>query len=151
MGAILYCEDDRNNREVIDSALRANFPAQNIISAETVRGGLERITGVSLTREELGKISLETVEQRLRSFGANLSGLGMVITDGELIDPVAGAGDEILHGWDLAQILRNLGYTGRVVYTGMQSIPIGKGYLFNVKISKWEERLIVDYIRANLE
>jgi len=150
MATILYCEDDRNNREIIDSALRSNFPAHNVISTDTVRDGLEKVTGVSLQRKELGRISLETVEQRLRSYNANLSGLGIVITDGGLIDPIAGAGDEILYGWDLAQILHNLGYDRKIIYTGMRSVPIGKGDLFSIKISKCEERQIVDYARTQL-
>ena len=150
MATILYCEDDKDNRKVIDSALRNNFPQHSVISTETVRDGLEGVTGVSLHPRHMDRISLETVEQRLRSSNANLSELGMVITDGKLIDPFAGAGDEIIHGWDLAQILRNLGYKGKILYTGLSAVPVGKKDLFDAEISKYEGGKIVDYARMHL-
>ena len=145
MATILYCEDQKDSRDIVDSVLRRNFPAHNVISADTVRDGLEGITGVGLHPRDLGRISPETIEQRLRSSNANLSGLGIVITDGELIDPLAGASDKILHGWDLAQILRNLGYTGKIAYIGLKAVPIGKGDLFDKKIPKNEEEKIIVY------
>ncbi|GEM_PF-6158028 len=151
MTRILYCEDDADRRAKITSALRESFPTHDLTSAETVRDGLQGITGIDLHPRYLSEISSETIEQRLRDSGANLSDLGIVITDGGLIDPFVGARGQILDGWDLAQILRNLGYPGKIVYTGLKDIPTSKESLFDVMIPKFEVEQIIDYARACLE
>ena len=150
MAKILYCEDETRLRDQTTLELVSEFPKHKVVSTAIVRDGLAEITGVDIHPKYLKIISPETIEKRLRDSNANLSDLGIVITDGGLIDPFAGAGDSILEGWDLAQILRNLGYRGKIVYVGLTSAPVGKQSLFDVTLSKFDNQQIVDYVRKHL-
>ena len=151
MVSILYCEDEDIARNRAIKVLTREFPAYEVVASESVRSGLEGITKVSLHPKHLTHISQETILKRLKAENASLSNLGIAVTDGNLIDPFAGAGDEYLNGWNLAQILRGLGYQGKIVYIGFGRIPKGKENLFNQSIPKYDEKSLIRYIRDNLQ
>ena len=151
MAQILFCEDDKDSRESLFMDLQKGFPAHAIVASETVRDGLAGVTGIDLNPRYLDHIAVETIEGRLRDSHADISKLGIVITDGLLIDRFAGANDCILNGWDLAQVLRNLNYPGKIVYIGLTAIPTGKENLFDERISKWDNLKIIEYVIGQLK
>lgn len=110
------------------------FPNREVIADYSVRGVLSKFTGINL--DNVSPVNANNVAGMLRRGNADFSPLKLAITDGHLIDGLAGAGDEILNGWDLAKILRDCNYTGRIVFYGGCDIPSDKEGLFDLRLSK---------------
>ena len=146
MKDILYCEDNFHMRKQIVGFLGDVFPDREVVADESVRGVLSKFTEINL--DNVSPISVNNVADVLRRENADFSNLKLAITDGHLIDRFAGAGDEILSGWDLAKILRDCNYIGKIVYLGGSDIPSDREELFDLKLSKLDVRngsKLIDY------
>lgn len=60
-------------------------------------------------------ISSYSGEQSIKRIASHLNDLELVLTDGQLAGKMT--------GWDLAKELRNKGYEGPIVYTGLTALP----------------------------
>ena len=102
MATLLYCEDDKSANQIMTEMLQESFPTHNIISTSNLNEALKKVK-------------------------PHLADLRVVVTDGEIINPLK---RKIDYGWNLAEMLVGLGYTGPIVYFGNTDIPNDKKLLF---------------------
>jgi CheY-like chemotaxis protein len=84
-------------------------------------------------------ISTTTVEDALRHGLEKLSELSMIITDGSLPDG---------RGWNMVTRLRDQGFSGPAIYTGLTPLPDEYCGLFAARIPKGPLDPIVEYVTS---
>jgi len=67
-------------------------------------------------------ILTDSAEQGIEQIAQSIPDVKFVITDGQLLGP--------MKGWDLAEKLRTVGYTGPIIYHGDSRVPADKQGLF---------------------
>ena len=136
---ILYCEDEPIWRKTFRKRFKLDAPEYSLINAVTVREGLTKVTGIDL--DNLEAITLNNVLTAIKKGNPNYDLLKIVLTDGELEYSNYPENKESLYGWDLAHILRESGYKGKIVYIGGKRVPGDKKSLFSSIFSKWDDEI----------
>ena len=90
-------------------------------------------------------ISTKSLEEAIKAAAPKVDGLKLAITDGALPD--------LKMGWDLAEALRGIGYSGDIIYAGSTKVSEDKKDLFCAFVDKgvgFDDRLL-EAIRPRLE
>ncbi len=152
MDNIIYCEDDKIRREAISGLIKSFFPNYSLIAEPSVRYALGKFSGIDF--KGMKNISIDSLTAALKDGNVNADTLRIVLTDGRLHDYEATTSDKRLDGWDLAEVLKNIGYQGSIIYVGGSKLEKNKADFFTKKIEKYDPDFtthLVDYLNSAIK
>ncbi len=146
MKQILYCEDDLNIRStIVNYKMKDDVLDCQVIEASGVREGLSKLTGINMNHFD--PTSIDQLLNAIKAGNPNYDLLRLVLTDGELIDPEINGKKNAFTGWDLAYVLRETGYKGKIGYLGTSLVPENKKHLFDGFFNKLDLNAYNQYLQ----